>query len=135
MHESPQLRQTALRFYDRFSANDVDSFDSLVAEDARLFIGTADDEWFTDRAALRSGFGFDGLSLDAHDPRGWEEGTMGWVCDRPVLRSPATGAIRTRFTGVFRRDGDAWKLVVSHFSVGVPDAEVAALQGRWLGDR
>lgn len=38
--------------------------------------------------------------------------------------------IKPRVTSVWRQEGEAWKLVHAHFSVGVPDEEVVALQGR-----
>ena len=132
MQSSDTLRETTLRFYDRFSANDVDSFDELVSQEATSIIGTAEDEWFTDREKLRSGFGYDGLRLEAGDPQAWEEGDMGWVTDRPTMHAPGYGPIRTRFTGVFRREDGTWRLVLSHFSVGVPDEEVVKFQRRWL---
>jgi ketosteroid isomerase-like protein len=131
MRSSEALRETTLAFYDRFSANDVASFDELVSTDATLFVGTAEDEWFVDREKLRSGFGYDGLRLEGGDPQAWEEGDVGWVADRPTMHVPELGPIRTRFTGVFRREHGRWRLVLSHFSVGVPDSEVADLQRRF----
>ena len=131
MRESAGLRAAILDFYERFSVNDVANFDEVVDEEAKLFIGTADDEWFVDREKLRSGFALDGLRLDAGDPQAWEEGRLGWVADRPVMHAPGIGPICTRFTGVFRREAGSWKLVMSHFSIGVPDDEVAELQRRW----
>ena len=131
MQRSDTLRETTLRFYDRFSANDVESFDDLVSQEGTSIIGTADDEWFTDREKLRSGFGYDGLRLEGGDPQAWEEGDVGWVADRPTMHVPGRGSIRTRFTGVFRREGGTWRLVLSHFSVGVPDAEAVELQRRF----
>ena len=135
MQSSDTLRETTLEFYDRFSANDVGRFDDLVSQEATSIIGTADDEWFTDREKLRSGFGYDGLKLEGGDPQAWEEGELGWVADRPTFHSARFGPIRTRFTGVFRREDGRWKLVLSHFSVGVPDSEVAELQRRFPPDR
>ena len=134
MQSSAALRQTALSFYDRFSANDVGSFDDLVSAEATSIIGTADDEWFTDREKLRSGFGYDGLRLEGDDPQAWEEGDVGWDWDRPTMHIPGVGEIRVRFTGVFRREEGSWRLVMSHFSVGVPDSEVRQLQRRWRGE-
>ena len=135
MLESSALRAAALHFYDRFTANDVASFDEVVSRDAKLFIGTADEEWFIEREKLRSGFAFDGLRLEPDDPQAWEQGDLGWVADRPVMHVPGIGALLTRFTAVFRREEGSWKLVMSHFSVGVPDSEVIDLQRRWLGNR
>jgi hypothetical protein len=131
MKRSDRLRERALRFYDRFSANDAQSFDELVSQQATSIIGTAEDEWFTDREKLRSGFGYDGLRLEGGDPEAWEEGDIGWVVDRPTMQVPGHGEFRTRFTGVFRREDGVWRLVLSHFSVGVPDEEVVELQRRF----
>ncbi|GAC1658618.1 MAG: hypothetical protein NVS4B13_01900 [Candidatus Elarobacter sp.] len=135
MRKSEALRKTAISFYDRFSAGDLASFDELVSEEAALFIGTADDEWFADRGKLRSGFACEGLCIEGHDPQGWEEGPMGWVSDRPTMLAPGIGPIKTRFTGIFRREAGCWKLVMSHFSVGVPDSEVIELQRRWFDEQ
>lgn len=126
MQKSVTLKM--LRFYKHFSGNDAGSFDSLVSKDAQLFIGTEDEEWFTDREKLRSGFVWDGISIEGNEPQAWEEGTLGWVADRPTFNLRGIGAIRTRFTGVFRREDGAWKLLVSHFCAGVPDKKNAELQ-------
>jgi ketosteroid isomerase-like protein len=71
------------------------------------------------------------LRLEAgEDPRGYEEGSMGWVADRPRLAMP-DGTISTRLTGVLRREEGEWRLVHIHLSVSVPDEEVVELQERW----
>jgi hypothetical protein len=134
MQRSKPLRDATLAFYDHFSTNDLASFDDLVSEKAMLYIGTADHEWFTDRVKLRSGFGWEGFRLEGGDPQAWEDGAIGWVADRPTMHVPGIGPIRTRFTGIFRHEAKRWKLLVSHFSVGVPDEEVVELQRRWLGE-
>jgi len=41
--------------------------------------------------------------------------------------------MQTRVTAVLRREGEAWRIVHAHFSVGVPDEEVVELQRRWAG--
>jgi len=55
MHESTALTEATL-YFDRFSANDVESFDAIVSDEAKLFIGTEDHEWFVEREQLRRGF-------------------------------------------------------------------------------
>ena len=75
----------------------------------------------------------EGLRLEAgEEPRGYEEGPMGWVADRPMAVLPE-GAISTRLTGVVRREEGEWKVVHIHLSVGVPDEEVVELQRGWSG--
>ena len=130
MHESAELKAATVEFYERFSANDVAGFDDVVSLQAHMFIGTAADEWFTDRQRLRSGFGYDGLRLEGGDPQAYVEGSVGWVADQPLMHVPQIGVLRTRFTAVFHREDGAWKLVTSHFSIGVSDDEAIELQRR-----
>jgi ketosteroid isomerase-like protein len=127
MESSESLRAAVLRFFDRFNAGDVEAFDSVVSSGEVLFIGTAPNEWFTDRDRLRRGFEAESFRIEPSDPRGWSEGTMGWATDEPVLDVPSTGPMRTRFSAVFRLEDGEWRLVMSHLSVGVPDETAAAL--------
>jgi hypothetical protein len=133
MEESAELRETLLRFGDRLSAGDVDSFDELVSQDANLVIGTAPGEWVEDRSAMRFGFETEGVRLELDDPRGYAEGALGWVVDRPTFFFPDDSSMETRLTAVMRREDGAWRIVHMHFSVGVPDEEVVELQKRWSG--
>jgi ketosteroid isomerase-like protein len=132
VQRSADVREAMLRFYDRLSAGDVASFDQLVSRDpATLVIGTAPGEWVTDRARLRFGFEAEGVGIDAGDPVGYAEGSLGWVVDQPTFRFPDGSAMRTRLTAVLQLEDGAWRLVHMHVSVGVPDEEVVALQQRW----
>jgi ketosteroid isomerase-like protein len=132
VQRSVDVRAAMLRFYDRLSASDVASFDQLVSRDpATLVIGTAPGEWVTDRARLRFGFEAEGVGIDAGDPDGYADGSLGWVVDQPTFRFPDGSAMRTRLTAVLHLEDGAWRLVHMHVSVGVPDEEVVALQQRW----
>ena len=86
-----------------------------------------------DRDRMRFGFEAEGVRLEPRDPRGYEEGTMGWVVDEPTFVLPDGSSFKTRITFVMRQEGGRWKLVHGHFSVGVPDEEVVELQRRWSG--
>ncbi len=58
----------------------------------------------------------EGLKLEAgEEPQGYEEGSMGWVADRPraVLLE---GTISTRLTGVVRQEVGEWRFVHIHLS-------------------
>ena len=122
-----------LRFCERLSAGDVASFDELVSPDpAALVIGTAPGEWVTERDRMRFGFEAEGLRLEAKDPVGYEEGSLGWVVDQPAFVFPDGSAMQTRLTAVMHQEEDGrWKLVHMHVSVGVPDEQVVDLQRRW----
>lgn len=131
MRESADIREAMLRFCDRISASDVGSFDELVSQEATLIIGTAPGEWVDDRDRMKFGFEAEGVRLEPDDPRGYEEGSMGWVVDDPTFIFPDGSAFQTRLTSVMRQEEGRWKLVHAHFSVGVPDEEVVELQKRW----
>lgn len=132
MEQSSDVRDAFVRFCERLSAKDVATFDELVSGDpATLVIGTAPGEWVRDRGALRFGFETEGIHLEPDHPEGFEEGSMGWVVDEPTFTFPDSGTVKVRLTGVLHREGDRWKLVHAHFSVGVPDEEVATLQRAW----
>lgn len=133
MKESTDIRDTLLRFCDRLSAGDVASFDELVSDEATSIIGTAPGEVVEERERMRYGFEAEGVSLEPEDPRGWEEGSLGWAVDEPTFVFPDGSSMKTRLTAVMRQEGGSWKLVHGHFSVGVPDDEVVELQQRWSG--
>jgi hypothetical protein len=121
-----------LRFYDRLSASDVDSFDSIVSSDpSTVVIGTAIGEIHSDRAKLRYGFEAEGARIVAGDPVAHEEGSVGWVIDEPSFVFGDMPPVKTRLSAVFHREDDAWKMVHMHVSAGVPDEEVVELQARW----
>jgi hypothetical protein len=88
------------------------------------------EQWIAAReAVIRE---MEGLRLEAgEEPHGYEEGSMGWVADRPRAVLPGGNAISTRLTGIVRQEEGEWRLVHIHLSVGVPDEEVVELQERW----
>lgn len=132
MTRSKEIEDTLRRFYDRLSAKDVGSFDELVSADpATLVIGTAPGELVSERAQLRFGFETEGITLQPDKPVGYSEGSVGWAVDRPLFGFPDGSQIKVRLTAIFRKEEDKWKLVHAHFSVGVPDEEVAELQKKW----
>ena len=125
MKESEGVKKAMLRFYDRFTAGDVGSFDQLVSKQATNVIGTAPHEWIDDRETMRSQFGMEGVRLQAGDVRAWEEGSIGWLADRPSFILPDGSAIETRLTAVTRHEDDEWRIVQSHFSIGISDEQAA----------
>ena len=128
MQESAGVREALLRYYDRFSANDRDSFDRLVSREAGLVIGTNWPEWYDDRETWRKQFGGGGeVGVEAGDARGYEQGSVGWVVDTPSFVLPDGSKLRTRLTGVLLSEDGDWKLVQLHVSGGIPDEELVRL--------
>jgi len=132
MEASTVVRDAVLEFYRGVTTKAIERFDDIVsAEPATLVIGTAPDEWVTDRPRLRFGFETEGITLEpGPNPTGYLEGTMGWFVDEPWFGFPGGAGMRTRLTAVVREESARWKVVHMHFSVGVPDDEVQGLQAR-----
>jgi ketosteroid isomerase-like protein len=137
MQPSAEVRDTLLRFYEVFSPEDPQSVTQMIAQQAEgvLAIGTAG-EWLEGReqllAALEAQMNeMEGFRMEAgEEPHCYEEGSMGWVADRPRVVLP-DGTIWTRLTGVVRQEEGEWRFVHLRLSVGVPDEEVVELQRRW----
>src|SRR3712207_9171457 len=83
---------------------------------------------------MRFGFETEGLRLEAKDPVGYEEGSLGWVVDQPAFVFPNDSVMQSRLTAVMHKEGGRWKLVHMHLSVGVPDEQVVELQQRWSAE-
>ncbi len=138
MRRSAEVRDTLLRFYEVFSAQDLQSLAQMIAQQAAegvLAIGTAGEwlegreQWIAATEALMHEM--EGFRMEAgEEPHCYEEGSMGWVADRPKAVMP-DGTISTRLTGVVRQEEGEWRFVHLHLSVGVPDEEVVELQRRW----
>ena len=142
MRQSAEVRDTLQRFYEMFSAADLEGFTRIIAQEKEadegiLVIGTEPGQWVEGREqwiAAREAqiHSMQGLRLEAgEEPHCYEEGSMGWVADRPRAVLPDGSAILTRLTGVVRQEEGEWRLVHIHISVGVPDEEVVELQKRW----
>ena len=134
MQESAAVTDAWLRFCDGVSNGRLDQFDDIVSEEAKLIIGTAPGENVSDRNAMKFGFETEGITLQSRSALGFEEGSLGWVVDEPAFGFPDGTGMECRVTAIVRKEGGTWRLVHAHFSVGVPDDEVVALQRKWSGD-
>jgi hypothetical protein len=133
MHEARAPIEAWLRFCDGVSNGRIDRFDDIVSQEAKIIIGTAPGELVTDRAAMRFGFETEGVALESRSPRGYVEGSLGWVVDEPRFGLPDGSSFDCRVTAIVRKEQETWRLVHAHFSVGVPDEEVVELQKKWSG--
>jgi hypothetical protein len=139
MQQSADVREAMLGFYNRFSAGDVTSFaQGITSWDDAFVIGTGPQEWLDGRTAWVAGYqeqitAIPGIRMEAGDPRGYAEGTLGWAADRPSIVIPGGPTIPTRLTAVLRLEDGAWKLVNAHFSIGVPDDVAMEIVQRQAG--
>jgi SnoaL-like domain len=63
-----------------------------------------------------------GLPVQGSRPQAFRSGDVGWADDQALWRLPDGRTIPFRLTAVFHMDGQEWRLVQGHFSIGVPNA-------------
>lgn len=133
MQPSPEIRDLVMRSLQwRAEQNVAAIMDVCSREPGFLCVGTQPSEWMTSladteamvRAAVEGGSGRvpDDLVMEAY-----QEGTVGWAGYRWTLRLPNGASVILRETDVFHQEGDAWKLVHAHLSVGIPDEQVPSI--------
>lgn len=140
MERSTVVKDALLGFYEVFSGANTEDFGDLISRDDEgiLVIGTdpgdwveGRERWIVVREAMR-GTIWEGVKLvPGPEPRGYRQGPLGWVNDRPAIVMEDGTTIPARLTGVVREEEGVWRFVHVHLSVAVPDEEVVELQQRW----
>ena len=62
-----------------------------------------------------------GLPVQGSSPQAFRSGAVGWVDDQAQWIRPDGRTIPFRLTAVFHHDGEEWRMVQAHFSIGVPN--------------
>lgn len=126
MERSRGIRERTLRIYDLLVG--MRALDDFVLDDPRVHgIGSDPAEWWTGprlgEILAAQGAALTGAAIVGADPQAFEEGDVGWVYDRFVYRTPDGVETPFRITAVFvRRDG-AWRLVLWHDAVPIPNED------------
>jgi len=135
MQPSDAVRDGLRTFYERFSAHDAEAFDDLISTSPGVsVIGSAPGEGHTDRGSwigeYRDFISAMGIKLEGGPgPRAFEEGAIGLATDEPRFVLPDGSFLPARLTAVLRREGERWRIVHMHFSVGVPDEQAIQAPG------
>jgi hypothetical protein len=133
MEPAPELCDLLQRYYAASAQGDAAFLDQLIARDpAALVVGTDAAEWWrggeqivaTWSAAWRER---GGLPVQGSRPEAYRAGDVGWVADQALWRLPNGRAIPFRLTAVFHREGQAWRMIQAHFSVGVPNERLGEM--------
>lgn len=130
MQHDADLARFVEQMYERFSSGKPDLADDLVSADPGVLgIGTDPAEWWVAENVLRAfkaqipEMHAAGMRFQPGAVVAYSEGPIGWVADQPSLRMPDGSEIPMRMTAVWRRDGDAWKMLQFHLSMGVSNQE------------
>jgi hypothetical protein len=127
MEPAPELCSLLQRYYAASAQGETSFLDQILARHpGALVIGTDATEWwcggdqiFQIWSAAWQQRG--GLPVQESQPQAFRAGTVGWVADRAKWCLPDGRTIPFRLSAVFHDDGDTWRLVQAHFSVGVPN--------------
>ena len=128
MEPSTELRNLTLRLYQAMASGDYAFMERYFSVNAGvLTIGTDPNEWWADRETAMRVFRaqleeLGGFPIAAGDPQAFVEGSVGWIADQPRVTVP-DAEMRLRLTGVFHREGQDWKIVQWHISMGVPNEQ------------
>jgi SnoaL-like protein len=125
MERSDELRDLMLQFYEALTNGDESFFDRHFSksQDTRG-IGTDPDEWWSgpqlvqvwkEQIAALGG----SMPITPGDLEAFADGDVGWIADRPTLDLGDGDPVAIRYTAVFVREDDEWKLVQSHGSIGL----------------
>lgn len=126
MEESPEIRDLTLAIYDLLVGRPGPR--DFVLDDPRVHgIGSDPVEWWDGPGLAEiltaQGAALDGAAILGANPQAFAEGDTGWVYDRFTYRTPDGVETPFRISATFvRRDG-AWKVVLWHDAVPIPNVE------------
>lgn len=123
-----EIRMVLDQMVEAQNAGDRDRYvASLAHRPDAIHIGTDPDEWWTVDELSRSLSDGDNsdikLVIDEMTVHA-ETDDVAWAVGRGHFESAAGKSRPVRTSGVLTRDGDGWKLVHSHASIGVPNSEM-----------
>ncbi len=128
MQESQGIRDAMARYWAAISSGDGAGADDIItANDPAVVVGTGPGEGRDGPDAWRQGVRdtveqLPGVTIEpGSNPRAYEENGVGWLTDEPTWVLPDGTGLRTRVTTVWHVEGDGWRVVHLHLSVGVPD--------------
>jgi hypothetical protein len=130
MQRSESIERAARDFYGGLDGGDVKALEGLIsADDGVLVIGTDPAEWWDSRAKIMRAFEaqvaeMKDFTFRPGDIQGFEAGDTGWFADRGEIVTPDGSTIAIRLTGAAVRDGEGWRFVQLHVSVGAANEDV-----------
>lgn len=129
MEASAELREIIAGWFAAAVRGDASWRDRHVSRNANLrIVGTDPSEWLLGEPAYRFlkeeaetvGGKFE---VSVSEVEAFSEGSVGWGVALPRIRLPDGRQASPRWSAVFHREADGWKLVQLHASIGVSNEE------------
>lgn len=131
MKHSYDLADLMLQLYKAISRGDFFFIDELISQNpGTLWIGSDPEEWWDDRNRLMRAWQNQveelggPMNIRSEGLHAYENGDIGWVADQAVAQLQDGTEISFRFTAVFEREDERWKIVQAHNSVGIPNEDL-----------
>jgi len=130
MQQSDELKELYIQICQAQSSGDYAFFERCFSKkDGVLAIGTDPAEWWAGydtiarvfKAQLKEAGGFQILP---DTPLAYHDGSIGWVAGQPTLKLPDGRELPFRFSAVFQKEPDGWKIVQWHFSSGISNEDL-----------
>lgn len=125
MEPSSELRDIIVNWFKAAAAGDASWRDRHVSRHPNLrIVGTDPDEWLDgehaysflkDEAENIGGK----VQVEVPEAEAFVEGSVGWGVARPVITLGDGRKVSPRWSAVFRREEDGWKMVQLHASVAI----------------
>jgi ketosteroid isomerase-like protein len=131
MQRSPELEDLVSRWFAAATRGDASVVDAFVSANPDVcLIGSDPSEWFRGGEAVAQflrGEVTNAGGLAQFSPEGteaFEEGTVGWATTRLTITLPDGRHVSPRWSSVFHREGDTWRFVQTHASIGVGNDDI-----------
>jgi ketosteroid isomerase-like protein len=123
---SPELEDVVSRWFAAATRGDASAVDDLVsAEPGTCLIGSDPAEWLRGGQDIADFLRGEVTSAGGHatftprETEAYQEGSVGWATTRLTISLPDGQYISPRWSAVFHREGEAWRFVQTHASIGV----------------
>lgn len=131
MERSPEIEQLVRDWFEAASTGDASVVDERVSADPGVrLIGSDPQEWFSGGERVREFLrgevtGAAGqVTFSPADVEAFEEGTVGWASTRLTITLADGAHVSPRWTSIFHREDGAWRFVLTHASIAVPNEAV-----------
>jgi ketosteroid isomerase-like protein len=121
-----EIRAVLEQVFDAVNTGDRDRLRSFLVPNG-IHIGTDPDEWMTSEDTVTTLGGVETLSVKAVLDDVTAHGStsdVAWAVGHAHFESGSKRSRPVRMTAVLVRDGTHWTIAHSHYSIGVPNAEL-----------
>ena len=126
LEPTADVQEMMRRFYEAVSRGDFESVDRLVSRRAGMkWIGTDPTEWWEDFEAVAKAWRTQAAAMGGPtritggNATAYQNGNVAWVSDRPAFNLSGGRTLPFRFTVVWLREPEGWRIVQAHASFGI----------------